>query len=58
MLDSSTLVSSFEAPPMAEEIIFVDDKILIMCESASNKYYFGNLTGGRWCYSTDVKELT
>ena len=57
-LDSSTLVSSFEAPPMAEEIIFVDDKILIMCESASNKYYFGNLTGGRWCYSTDVKALT
>ena len=56
-LDSSTLVSSFEAPPMAEEIIFVDDKILIMCESASNKYYFGNLTGGRWCYATDVKEL-
>ena len=56
-LDSSTLVSSFEAPPMAEEIIFVDDKILIMCESASNKYFFGNLTGGRWCYATDVKEL-
>ena len=56
-LDSSTLVSSFEAPPMAEEIVFVDDRILIMCESASNKYYFGNLTGGRWCYATDVKEL-
>ena len=56
-LDRSTLVTSFEAPPMAEEIIFVDGKLLIMCESASNKYYFGNLTGGRWCYSTDVSKL-
>ena len=56
-LDSSTMTASFEAPPMAEEIIFVDGKLLIMCESASNKYYFGNLTGGRWCYSTDVSKL-
>lgn len=57
-LDSSTFVSSFDAPPMAEEIVFVDDKILIMCESASNKYFFGKLTGGGWCYATDVDELT
>ena len=56
-LDSSTLVASFEAPPMAEEIIFVDGKLLTMCESASNKYFFGNLTGGRWCYATDVTKL-
>jgi hypothetical protein len=56
-LDSSTLVSSFEAPPMAEEIIFVDGKLLIMCESASNKYFFGNLTGGQWCYATDITKL-
>ena len=56
-LDSSTRVASFEAPPMAEEIIFVDGRLLIMCESASNKYYFGKLTGGKWCYSTDVSEL-
>ncbi len=56
-LDSSTMVASFEAPPMAEEIIFVDGKLLIMCESASSKYFFGNLTGGRWCYSTDVSKL-
>lgn len=56
-LDSSTMVTSFEAPPMAEEIIFVDGKLLTMCESASNKYYFGNLTGGRWCYYTDVSKL-
>ncbi len=56
-LDSSTMVASFEAPPMAEEIIFVDGRLLTMCESASNKYFFGNLTGARWCYSTDVSKL-
>ena len=56
-LDSSTLAASFEAPPMAEEIIFVDGKLLTMCESASSKYFFGNLTGGRWCYATDVTKL-
>lgn len=57
VLDSSTKTASFEAPPMAEEIVFVDGKLLIMCESASNKYFFGNLTGGRWCYATDVSDL-
>lgn len=56
-LDSSTLVASFEAPPMAEEIVFVDGRLLTMCESASSKYFFGNLTGGRWCYATDVTKL-
>jgi hypothetical protein len=56
--DSSTQVSSFDAPPMAEEIVFVDGKLLIMSESASMKYFFGNLTGGRWCYATDVSKLS
>ncbi len=55
--DSSTQVCSFDAPPMAEEIIFVDGKLMIMCESASMKYFFGNLTGGRWCYATDTDKL-
>ncbi len=55
--DSSTEVASFDAPPMAEEIIFVDGKLMIMSESASMKYIFGNLTGGRWCYATDVEKV-
>ena len=56
-LDGKTLVSTFKAPPMAEEIVFVDGRMLIMCESASSKYLFGNITGGRWCYATDIKEV-
>ena len=55
--DSSTQAQSFDAAPMAEEIIFVNGKLLIMSESASMKYFFGNLTGGRWCYATDVDKL-
>ena len=55
--DSSTQTAYFEAAPMAEEIVFVNGKLLIMSESASMKYIFGNLTGGRWCYATDVDKL-
>ena len=58
VLDKSTLVTEFKAAPMSEEIVFVDGKMLIMCESASVKYIFGNFTGGRWCYATDVGKLT
>lgn len=57
-LDSSTFSGSIKLPPMAEEIIFVDGKMLTMCESASLKYIFGNLIGGRWCYETDVSDVT
>lgn len=57
ILDKSTLVTGFKAAPMAEEIIFVDGKMLIMCESASSKYIFGKITGGKWCYATDVSKL-
>lgn len=56
-LESGNKVKEFEAPPMSEEIIFVDGKLLTMCESASGKYFFGNLTGGRWCYATDACKL-
>ena len=57
VLYKGTLTGEFKAPPMSEEIIFVDGKMLIMCESASVKYIFGNFTGGRWCYATDVGKL-
>ena len=55
--DSSTQVTSFDAPPMAEEMVFVDGRLYIMSESASGKYFFGKLTGGKWCYSTDVSRI-
>lgn len=53
-LDSSTLAYAIKLPPMSEEIEFIpgEDKMYVMCESASNKYIFGKLTGGEWCYAT------
>lgn len=56
-LDGNTLTGTYELPPMAEEIVFVDGKLLTMSESASNKYFFGKLTGGRWCYATDIEKF-
>ncbi len=54
-LDSSALSYSMKLPPMSEEIEFIpgEDKMYVMCESASNKYIFGKLTGGQWCYATE-----
>lgn len=56
-LDSAALTDSFQLPPMSEEIEFVDGKMYTMCESASNLYLFGKLTGGEWCYATPMEAL-
>lgn len=43
-LDSTSLIETVEAPPMSEEIVWKDDRLWIMNESASMKYLFGKLT--------------
>lgn len=53
-LDSASLTNTFKYPPMSEEIVCLGDRIYTMCESASNKYIFGKLTGAHKCYSTDI----
>ena len=53
-LDSASLVDDYKFAPMSEEIVFVDDKLYTMCESASDKYIFGKLTSAKWCYYTDM----
>jgi len=53
-LDSGSIVSDKQIAPMSEEIIVHDGKLYTMCESASNKYFFGKLTGGDYCYATDI----
>ena len=54
-LDSSCLTKDYKFPPMAEEIVIVDNRLYTMCESASNKYIFGKITSSKWCYSTDLE---
>lgn len=56
-LDSGTQVDDIKIPPMSEEIEFVDDKMYTMNESASNQYFFGKLTSGKWCYATEVTRM-
>lgn len=56
-LDRSSLVTYIYAPPMSEEIVIANGRLYVMNESASNKYFFGKLTGGNWCYSTNVNSI-
>ena len=56
-LDSVSLVRDHKIAPMSEEIEMVDGQLYVMCESASDKYIFGKLTGGRWCYKTDLSQM-
>ena len=53
-LDENSLKQDIVAPPMAEEIVYLDGKLYIMCESASMKYLFGKLTGAHWCYAYEL----
>ena len=50
-LDSKCLKNTLELPPMAEEIIYLDNKIYVLNESASKKYKFGKLLRGKYMYS-------
>lgn len=56
-LDSSCLKNDIKIPPMSEEIVTVDGKLYVMCESASNKYIFGKLTSAAYCYATDLSKF-
>ena len=52
-VDSSCLKDTIIAPPMAEEIVYLDGKLWIYNESACNKYAFGKLTSGNFLYSLE-----
>ncbi len=56
-LSSDKLVSDRKIAPMSEEIVSVNGKLYVMCESASNKYIFGKFTSAKWCYATDIQWL-
>ena len=50
-LDNDCLTDKVTAPPMSEEIVYLDGNLYVMFESACHKYIFGNLTRGRHIYS-------
>jgi hypothetical protein len=45
-LDSENLTKTAIPPPMSEELVYQDGKVLVMCESACNKYIYGKLIRG------------
>ena len=55
-LDSASLVEVIDAPPMAEELVYLDGKIYVMNESACNKYIFGKITTGYNVYAYNYKK--
>ena len=50
-MDSKHLKKTLKLFPMSEELITANGKIFVMCESASDKYIFGKLTGNNYVYS-------
>ncbi|MBQ9756411.1 MAG: hypothetical protein IJV99_02300 [Clostridia bacterium] len=56
-LDSASLIKDYKLPPMSEEMAFVNGKLYVHSESASNKYIFGKFTGGKWIYKTDLTKM-
>lgn len=54
-VDSASLTDTIVAPPMAEEIVYLDGKLWIFNESACNKYIFGKLTTGNFLFSIEYK---
>ncbi len=50
-LDSSCLVDTISAPPMAEEMVYINGRLMVIGESASNKYLFGKLLRAKHVWS-------
>ena len=57
VLDESSLLKTVPIPRMAEEIEFVDKRIYIMCEAASNRFRIGKFTGAKTVRSVDTHGL-
>lgn len=55
-LESDDCEQVIKAPPMAEELVYLNGKIYIMNESASNKYIFGKITTGRKIYAYSYRK--
>ena len=52
-LDSNSLEKTISAPPMSEEIVYLDGRLYVMNESASNKYIFGKLLRAKYIWSIE-----
>lgn len=53
-LDSDCLSQTITCPPMSEELVYENGRVLIMTESACMKYVFGKITSGNFVYSYPI----
>jgi len=56
-LDKASMTNTLKLAPMSEEIDVKDGRIYIMCEAASNKFFYGKLTGATKCYSYPLDKM-
>jgi hypothetical protein len=56
-LDNLNLTYTYKIAPMSEELVFVNDMLIVNCESASNKYIFGKFTDSRHLYATNINKM-
>ena len=56
-VDSSSLDKDVKAPPMAEELVYLDGKIFVMNESACAKYIFGRFTSGNYVHAYKIDKI-
>lgn len=53
-LCEANLTQTIVAPPMAEELVYENGRVLILTESASMKYIFGKIMSGNFVYSFPI----
>lgn len=57
VLDSHDPEATVVAPPMSEELVYLNGEIIVFCESACNKYVFGKLTTGFGTYALNYEKV-
>ncbi len=55
-LDSANLTNTVTLPPMSEELVFLNGRVYVMCESACNKYIFGKFIRGYQVFAYEFQE--
>lgn len=57
IMDSHDPENTVVAAPMSEELVCLDGRIIVFCESACNKYLFGKITTGFGTYGYKYETL-
>ena len=50
-LDSACLAQTITCPPMSEELVYENGRVIIMSESACMKYFYGKIMSGNFAHS-------